>query len=283
MKKRILALAVALTMVMPMTAMAANHVSPGQTVTVTGCEGPGYGSSIKSQQYTFEVVSVDEALAGICDNMYMAETRAAEIKATLPGLTPEGYEWIGCRATVPSALGQAHFFCNMMLDGAVQSSSSRTEVIYIGNPETSSFEAGGLFSITVNGVNYDQCVIVGRTGYPGYRGGCLMRVPTGVSHIDFAIIPFTSSKDRDMSNAYLFHIRGDEQAASTQPQSSGAMPEWKQDAKGWRVQRPDGSYLQGEWYLYNNQWYYLGADGYMLTNATTPDGYTVNADGVWVQ
>ena len=30
-------------------------------------------------------------------------------------------------------------------------------------------------------------------------------------------------------------------------------------------------------------WYYMGADGYMLTDTTTPDGYYVNADGVWVQ
>ncbi len=27
----------------------------------------------------------------------------------------------------------------------------------------------------------------------------------------------------------------------------------------------------------------MGADGYMLTNTTTPDGYPVNADGVWEQ
>ena len=28
-------------------------------------------------------------------------------------------------------------------------------------------------------------------------------------------------------------------------------------------------------------WYYVGADGAMLTNTVTPDGYTVDADGVW--
>ena len=30
-------------------------------------------------------------------------------------------------------------------------------------------------------------------------------------------------------------------------------------------------------------WYYLGPDGVMLTNTTTPDGYRVGADGVWIQ
>lgn len=29
--------------------------------------------------------------------------------------------------------------------------------------------------------------------------------------------------------------------------------------------------------------YYFGADGYMLSGATTADGYTVNADGAWVE
>lgn len=60
-------------------------------------------------------------------------------------------------------------------------------------------------------------------------------------------------------------------------------PAWRQDAKGWWVQRPDGSYLVNEWYQSNGLWYYMGADGYMLTNTVTPDGCKVNADGVWVQ
>ena len=30
-------------------------------------------------------------------------------------------------------------------------------------------------------------------------------------------------------------------------------------------------------------WYYLGADGVMMTNATTPDGYRVGADGAWIR
>lgn len=58
---------------------------------------------------------------------------------------------------------------------------------------------------------------------------------------------------------------------------------WESDEHGWRVRSADG-YLVNAWYLSpeSGLWYYLGADGYMLTNTTTPDGYTVNADGVWV-
>ena len=29
--------------------------------------------------------------------------------------------------------------------------------------------------------------------------------------------------------------------------------------------------------------YYFDANGYMLANTTTPDGYTVNADGAWTE
>lgn len=59
---------------------------------------------------------------------------------------------------------------------------------------------------------------------------------------------------------------------------------WVQDEKGWRVQYSDGTCLTSNWYQSpaSNRWYYMGADGYMLTNTTTPDGYYVNADGAWV-
>ena len=60
---------------------------------------------------------------------------------------------------------------------------------------------------------------------------------------------------------------------------------WASNDKGWWIQYNDGSYLTNAWYQSpaSGLWYYMGADGYMLTNTTTPDGYYVNADGVWVQ
>lgn len=60
---------------------------------------------------------------------------------------------------------------------------------------------------------------------------------------------------------------------------------WANDSKGWWIQNADGTYLTNAWYQSpeSGLWYYMGANGYMLTNTTTPDGYTVNADGVWVQ
>lgn len=62
-------------------------------------------------------------------------------------------------------------------------------------------------------------------------------------------------------------------------------PIWKQNDFGWWLENQDGSYLTNTWYQSPDSglWYYMGADGYMLTNTVTPDGYRVGMDGVWVQ
>lgn len=76
--------------------------------------------------------------------------------------------------------------------------------------------------------------------------------------------------------------------------------QWQQNSKGWWYQEDNNSYpmnqwkeLNGKWYYFNqdgymvsNAWvgnYYLGYDGAMLTNTTTPDGYNVGPDGAWIQ
>ena len=60
---------------------------------------------------------------------------------------------------------------------------------------------------------------------------------------------------------------------------------WASNDKGWWIQYNDGSWLANGWYQSpaSGLWYYMGADGYMVTNTTTPDGYKVDANGVWVQ
>lgn len=76
--------------------------------------------------------------------------------------------------------------------------------------------------------------------------------------------------------------------------------QWKSDNKGYWYQNNDNSYpilswqeIDGKWYYFNaegymatGQWvgnYYVGSDGAMLINTTTPDGYKVGADGAWIQ
>lgn len=75
--------------------------------------------------------------------------------------------------------------------------------------------------------------------------------------------------------------------------------EWKADAKGYWYEKDDGGYAASEWMADNGKWYYIGNDGYMvsngwvgnyfvgadgamLVNTTTPDGYQVGADGAWI-
>lgn len=72
--------------------------------------------------------------------------------------------------------------------------------------------------------------------------------------------------------------------------------EWKRDDLGWWFVPTEGGYFKSSWnnisekwyyfddrgYMAENRWigeYYVGADGAMLTDATTPDGIRVGADG----
>ncbi len=50
----------------------------------------------------------------------------------------------------------------------------------------------------------------------------------------------------------------------------------------WYYLNPDGSMKTG-WIQYNDKWYFLKADGDMAVNETTPDGYQVDQNGVWIQ
>ena len=60
--------------------------------------------------------------------------------------------------------------------------------------------------------------------------------------------------------------------------------QWTQDAMGWKVQSDNGTYLTNQWYQNTDgKWYYIGADGYMMVNAITPDGFQVDNNGVWIQ
>lgn len=67
-----------------------------------------------------------------------------------------------------------------------------------------------------------------------------------------------------------------------------SMGNWQQNETGWWWQRNDGSYPAGEWKWVDGdgdgtaESYYFDGNGYLATN-TAVDGYTVNADGAWVQ
>ncbi len=75
-------------------------------------------------------------------------------------------------------------------------------------------------------------------------------------------------------NGYTYWFDADTYMASS----------WRKDARGlWYCMRDSGEMRKSQWILYKDLWYYVGTDGAMLQSTTTPDGYKVNSDGVWIQ
>lgn len=57
---------------------------------------------------------------------------------------------------------------------------------------------------------------------------------------------------------------------------------WEPIDTGWKFKQEDGTYLTNSWRQDpDGKWYYLNEDGWMLKDTTTPDGYYVDANGVW--
>ena len=64
---------------------------------------------------------------------------------------------------------------------------------------------------------------------------------------------------------------------------TGAMEKgWLEVSNKWYYLDQDGKMETG-WVQVDGKWYYLNKSGALLTNTTTPDGYKVNRDGVWVK
>lgn len=60
--------------------------------------------------------------------------------------------------------------------------------------------------------------------------------------------------------------------------------EWKQETDGrYWYQNDDGSYPVNQWMKIEGKDYYFDANGYMLSDTVTPDGYVVGSDGAWIE
>ena len=63
--------------------------------------------------------------------------------------------------------------------------------------------------------------------------------------------------------------------------NSGSMATgWVKDNGSWYYLKDSGAMATG-WIKDNGKWYYLASSGNMLSNTRTPDGYYVDASGVW--
>ncbi len=71
-------------------------------------------------------------------------------------------------------------------------------------------------------------------------------------------------------------------AMSTVLSNTAIAGTWQpQDSGQWKYQNDDGSFATG-WIEDGGKSYYLDANGIMLANTATPDGYYVGADGSWI-
>lgn len=70
-------------------------------------------------------------------------------------------------------------------------------------------------------------------------------------------------------------------AASLSFSTMTAFADWKQEGNTWKYQNSDGKYATSTWQWINGKSYCFDSNGNMYANTTTPDGYTVNADGAW--
>ena len=62
----------------------------------------------------------------------------------------------------------------------------------------------------------------------------------------------------------------------------GVADGWEPIDTGWKFKQEDGTYLTNSWKQNpDGKWYYLNEDGWMLKDTTTPDGYYVDANGIW--
>jgi len=63
-----------------------------------------------------------------------------------------------------------------------------------------------------------------------------------------------------------------------------SMGDWENTNNIWKFKLKSGEFLKYSWIQSasnDNFYYYLDYDGVMLTNTITPDGYMVDADGIW--
>ncbi len=57
---------------------------------------------------------------------------------------------------------------------------------------------------------------------------------------------------------------------------------WQRIGNAWYHFRDSGELHTSRWLLDNGNWRYVDENGAMVTSGTTPDGYTVDANGVWI-
>lgn len=73
-------------------------------------------------------------------------------------------------------------------------------------------------------------------------------------------------------------------SVQTVPERQPALrSEWYMSDGRWHYMDEDGKMAVRRWIMTGGFWYYVGDDGGLLVNTVTPDGYRVDANGIWIQ
>ena len=169
-----------------------------------------------------------------------------------------------------------------------------------------------------NDARYYQGVIGGKTGYTSLAGNTLVTCAERDSVRLIAVIMKSKSTQYTDTSALLdygfalksggsqtakwqqegakwYFVKNDGNRAANEWMTIDGADYWFDSdgtmATGWRHYSNDawyyfksgGAMASSTWVESDGQWFYLGADGAMMKNTVTPDGYTLDASGVWVK
>lgn len=304
MKKTLVSLGLAAMMVISTvtTAFAYEHIeiTEKESVMTIGGQKPtltlGYTDDFfsKKEVYQYDVYLMGRDTLTASDIQIEGDWNVMVLDSSVD-LEGVYYEWTGQSLKIPGFNGYDREV-TLELSKTVGDTNVRTFYNFMANPGAAAITAYGLQNLidldahTMTGATVETYFPVRGTDYyvkDGDTSGTLLTYNwnTGV---------FTKvGKNLDMSkveikNEAVYIKDGDFNAALSNNIATAAdkgVGFWASNDKGWWIQYNDGSYLTNAWYQSpaSGLWYYMGADGYMLTNTTTPDGYCVNVDGVWAQ
>ena len=169
-----------------------------------------------------------------------------------------------------------------------------------------------------NDARYYQGVIGGKTGYTSLAGNTLVTCAERDGVRLIAVIMKSKSTQYTDTSALLdygfalksggsqtakwqqegakwYFVKNDGNRAANEWMTIDGADYWFDSdgtmATGWRHYSNDAWYYfksggvmaSSTWVESDGQWFYLGADGAMMKNTVTPDGYTLDASGVWVK
>ena len=104
-------------------------------------------------------------------------------------------------------------------------------------------------------------------------------LPTKERYIDVVSLP-RNINSRDLPaevRKYLINVDGSDAGAYDGTTTAG----WEEENGLWRYRKSDNTYVSNTWLKLDDKQYYMNEQGIMLADTITPDGYYVDASGVW--